>query len=186
MPLVASTERPSSERVLGLLSVGHSRPGAFTAEHFRVAQSLAISAAVAIQNARLYERAEIYAAELEALISKRGTGGAKAKGDASLPILQRSWAFLPVWYRHPAAEFNWRNAAPCPRKLGRDRPNRGAHQLSSVLLASPQLNLSAPCRVPGDSLCQARENGMRESLLNQLLLYLSARSGNASAKHLPS
>jgi PAS domain S-box-containing protein len=83
VPLVASTERRSSESVLGLLSVGHSRPGAFTAEHFRVAESLAISAAVAIQNARLYERAEIYAAELEALIGKQGQWQArKAKGDA--------------------------------------------------------------------------------------------------------
>jgi PAS domain S-box-containing protein len=83
VPLTASTERPSSERVLGLLSVGHSRPRAFTAEHFRVAQSLAISAAVAIQNARLYERAEIYAAELEALIGKQGQWQErKAKGDA--------------------------------------------------------------------------------------------------------
>ena len=83
VPLVASTERPSSEQVLGLLSVGHSRPGAFSAEHFRVAQSLAISAAVAIQNARLYERAEIYAAELEALIGKQGQWQArKAKDDA--------------------------------------------------------------------------------------------------------
>jgi GAF domain-containing protein len=31
----------------------------------RLAESLALSAAVAIQNARLYERAEIYASELE-------------------------------------------------------------------------------------------------------------------------
>ena len=83
VPLVASTERPPSERVLGLLSVGHSRPRAFTTEHFRVTQSLAISAAVAVQNARLYERAEIYAAELEALIGKQGQWQArKAKGDA--------------------------------------------------------------------------------------------------------
>jgi PAS domain S-box-containing protein len=83
VPLIASTERPSSERVLGLLSIGHSHPGALTTEHFRVAQSLAISAAVAIQNARLYERAEIYAAELEALIGKQGQWQArKAKGDA--------------------------------------------------------------------------------------------------------
>jgi PAS domain S-box-containing protein len=83
VPLVASTERLSSERVLGLLSVGHSRPRAFTTENFRVAQSLAISAAVAIQNARLYERAEIYAAELESLTGKQGQWQArKAKGDA--------------------------------------------------------------------------------------------------------
>jgi len=83
VPLIASTERPSSERVLGLLSIGHSHPGALTAEHFRIAESLAISAAVAIQNARLYERAEIYAAELEAMIGKQGQWLArKAKGDA--------------------------------------------------------------------------------------------------------
>jgi len=83
VPLIASTERPESERVLGLLSVGHSCPCAFSAEHFRVAQSLAISAAVAIQNARLYERAEIYAAELEAMIGKQGQWQArKAKADA--------------------------------------------------------------------------------------------------------
>jgi PAS domain S-box-containing protein len=83
VPLIGSTDRTTSERVLGLLSVGHSRSGAFTAEHFRVAQSLAISAAVAIQNARLYERAEIYAAELEAMIGKQGqwqVGKAKADG----------------------------------------------------------------------------------------------------------
>jgi PAS domain S-box-containing protein len=83
VPLLASTEHLKSESVLGLLSVGHSTPGAFTPEHFRVAKSFAISAAVAIQNARLYERAEIYAAELEAIIGKRGEWQTrKAKADA--------------------------------------------------------------------------------------------------------
>ena len=59
VPLVAS------QRVLGLLSLGDTRAQAFTQEHLRLAKSLAIPAAVAIQNARLYERAEIYGAELE-------------------------------------------------------------------------------------------------------------------------
>ena len=59
VPLIAS------QRVLGLLSLGDSRPQAFSQEHLRLAKSLAIPAAVAIQNARLYERAEIYGAELE-------------------------------------------------------------------------------------------------------------------------
>jgi PAS domain S-box-containing protein len=54
-----------SEHLVGLLSVGSSEPGRFAREHLRLAKSLALSAAVAIQNARLYERAEIYAAELE-------------------------------------------------------------------------------------------------------------------------
>lgn len=58
VPLVAS------QRVLGFLSLGHSERAGLTQEHFRLAKSLAIPAAVAIQNARLYERAEIYSAEL--------------------------------------------------------------------------------------------------------------------------
>ena len=59
VPLIAS------ENVVGLLSLGDTRKGAFSQEQFRLATSLAIPAAVAIQNARLYERAEIYGAELE-------------------------------------------------------------------------------------------------------------------------
>ena len=59
VPLVASQE------ILGLLSLGDARARAFTQEHLRLAKSLAIPAAVAIQNARLYERAEIFRIELE-------------------------------------------------------------------------------------------------------------------------
>ena len=58
VPLVAS------QQVLGLLSLGDSHAQAFTQEHLRLAKSLAIPAAVAIQNARLYEQAEIFRAEL--------------------------------------------------------------------------------------------------------------------------
>ena len=63
VPLIASG------RVLGLLSLGDTRAQAFSQEHLRLAKSLAIPAAVAIQNARLYERAEIYGAELEQRIA---------------------------------------------------------------------------------------------------------------------
>ena len=59
VPLVAS------QQVLGLLSLGDTHVQAFTPEHLRLAKSLAIPAAVAIQNARLYEQAEIFRAELE-------------------------------------------------------------------------------------------------------------------------
>jgi PAS domain S-box-containing protein len=59
VPLVAS------HKTLGLLSLGHSAPASFTQEHLRLAKSLAIPAAAAIQNARLYECAKIYGAELE-------------------------------------------------------------------------------------------------------------------------
>jgi PAS domain S-box-containing protein len=58
------------DSVLGLLSIGKTRPHALTTEHFRMAKSLAIPAAVAIQNARLYEWAEIYAAERQSLLEK--------------------------------------------------------------------------------------------------------------------
>ena len=59
VPLVASRQ------TLGLFSLGHSAPDSFTHEHLRLAKSLAIPAAAAIQNARLYECAKIYGAELE-------------------------------------------------------------------------------------------------------------------------
>jgi PAS domain S-box-containing protein len=59
IPLVAS------EEFLGFLSVGHIEPNHFTEDHLRRAELLAIPAAVAIQNARLYSTAEIYGSELE-------------------------------------------------------------------------------------------------------------------------
>jgi len=59
IPLVAA------DRVLGILSLGANSPFVFTSEHLRLAKSLAVPAAVAIQNARVHERAEIYAAELQ-------------------------------------------------------------------------------------------------------------------------
>jgi PAS domain S-box-containing protein len=63
VPLIASRE------TLGLLSVGHSQVDAFTREDLRRAQLLAIPAAAAVQNARLYELASIYGSELESRIS---------------------------------------------------------------------------------------------------------------------
>jgi PAS domain S-box-containing protein len=64
VPLVAS------DTVLGLFSIGSKRPRVFTTEHFRLAKLLAIPAAVAIHNARLYEWAQIYAAERQSLLRK--------------------------------------------------------------------------------------------------------------------
>ena len=52
--------------VVGILSLGSKAPHILNAEHLRLARSLAIPAAVAIHNARTYQRAEIYASELEA------------------------------------------------------------------------------------------------------------------------
>ncbi len=63
VPLLASDE------FLGFLSVGHIEPNHFTEDHLRRAELLAIPAAVAIQNARLYSTAEIYGSELEKRLS---------------------------------------------------------------------------------------------------------------------
>jgi PAS domain S-box-containing protein len=59
VPLVASDD------FLGFLSVGHLEANLLTEDHLRRAELLAIPAAVAIQNARLYSTAEIYSSELE-------------------------------------------------------------------------------------------------------------------------
>ncbi len=59
VPLIAS------HLPVGLLSLGHSVPASFTQEHLRLAKSLAIPAAAAIQNARLYECAKIFSTELK-------------------------------------------------------------------------------------------------------------------------
>jgi len=55
----------ASEEFLGFLSAGHTDPNRYTQEHLRRAELLAIPAAAAIQNARLYQTARIYGEELE-------------------------------------------------------------------------------------------------------------------------
>ena len=63
-PLVASGQ------YLGCLSVGHTEPNLYTHDHLRRAELLAIPAAAAIQNARLYETACIYGETLESRIAE--------------------------------------------------------------------------------------------------------------------
>jgi GAF domain-containing protein len=79
VPLVVSDD------VLGLLSIGKTEPRAFTPEHFRLAKSLAVPAAVAIHNARLYEWAQIYAAERQTLLKKINETPESAEDDAPPP-----------------------------------------------------------------------------------------------------
>jgi len=59
VPLLASDE------YLGFLSIGHRDPNLYTQDHLRRAELLSIPAAAAIQNARLFAKADIYASELE-------------------------------------------------------------------------------------------------------------------------
>jgi PAS domain S-box-containing protein len=81
VPLVASDE------YLGFLSVGHEEPNRYTQEHLRRAELLAIPAAVAIQNARLFARADIFASELQrrlADLHKAENALAQSEGDRQL------------------------------------------------------------------------------------------------------
>lgn len=71
IPLIASGD------LIGILSLSGHEAAAFTTEHLRVAKNLAVSAAVAIQNARVHERAAIYASELESRLEELRTAEGK-------------------------------------------------------------------------------------------------------------
>jgi PAS domain S-box-containing protein len=91
----------ASDEYQGFLSVGHSNPDQFTQEHLRSAQLLAIPAAAAIQNARLYARAEIYGEELEkrlADLHQAETALAQSEGTrrASEESFQKVFRFSPI------------------------------------------------------------------------------------------
>lgn len=71
VPLIAGGQ------VLGLFSLEKTTPGFFTVEFCKLAESLAVQAAVAIQNARLHEELKHYATELEQRVTDRTTELAK-------------------------------------------------------------------------------------------------------------
>jgi PAS domain S-box-containing protein len=50
------------DQVIGVISIQHSRPGYFSASHLQLAMAIANQAAIAIENARLYEQARQLAA----------------------------------------------------------------------------------------------------------------------------
>jgi PAS domain S-box-containing protein len=95
VPLVTSGE------YLGFLSIGHTEPNWFNEEHLRRALLLAIPAAAAIQNARLYARAEIYGEELEKRLTDlrhAETALAQSEGTrrASEEKFQKVFRFCPI------------------------------------------------------------------------------------------
>jgi PAS domain S-box-containing protein len=82
----------ASEQYLGFLSIGHSEPNHFTEEHLRRAKLLSIPAAAAIQNARLYQTAQIYGSELEKRIADlRQAEAALAKSEDSRRISEEKF-----------------------------------------------------------------------------------------------
>lgn len=88
----------ASDRYLGFLSVGHRDANRYSQEHLRRAELLSIPAAAAIQNARLFAQAGMYASELEKrLIDLREAEAALAvvrgdqrSGDGSFEKIFRS------------------------------------------------------------------------------------------------
>src|SRR5689334_15724091 len=61
----------TSGAVIGLYSVDKIEPDFFKPEHARLAETLAAQAAIAIQNAQLFEQSQRYVAELEERIAER-------------------------------------------------------------------------------------------------------------------
>ena len=61
----------TSGTVIGLYSVDKIEPHFFKPEHARLAETLAAQAAIAIQNAQLFEQSQRYVAELEERIAER-------------------------------------------------------------------------------------------------------------------
>ncbi|MEV6642633.1 GAF domain-containing SpoIIE family protein phosphatase [Amycolatopsis sp. NPDC051371] len=62
--LAVSVISPTTGEVLGGFFFGHSRPGRFTARHEYLAEGIAAYSAIALDNARLYERERNLASEL--------------------------------------------------------------------------------------------------------------------------
>src|SRR5262249_32656940 len=84
------------------LSAGHTEPDHFTQEHLRRAELLAIPAAAAIQNARLYSTAEIYGSELEKrLADLQTTESALDRSERSLRISEEK--FEKIFHSSPIA-----------------------------------------------------------------------------------
>jgi PAS domain S-box-containing protein len=74
----------AADQYLGFLSIGHHEPNRFTQEHLRRAQLLATPASAAIQNARLYQTAQIYGSELEDRVAElKRTEAALARSEDS-------------------------------------------------------------------------------------------------------
>jgi GAF domain-containing protein len=74
----------ASDEYLGFLSIGHTDPNRYTPGHLRRAELLSIPAAAAIQNARLYSTADMYASELQKRLvdlQEAETALAEAQGD---------------------------------------------------------------------------------------------------------
>ncbi len=72
------------EQIIGLITLDSTELGHFTADHARLAAAFANQAAIAIENARLYEQVAGLAAELEARVQERTAELMRKARDLSL------------------------------------------------------------------------------------------------------
>jgi PAS domain S-box-containing protein len=108
VPLIAGNT------MIGVYALDKSVPGFFTAEHQQLAEALAGQAAIAIENARLYEQARGYAKELEQRAAERQEAEALqsaiyriSEAAASAPTLDEAYRSIHqvVAELMPAANF---------------------------------------------------------------------------------
>ena len=82
----------AADQYLGFLSIGHDEPNRFTHEHLRRAQLVATPASAAIQNARLYQTAQIYGSELEDRVAElKRTEAALARSEDSRRLSEENF-----------------------------------------------------------------------------------------------
>ena len=89
------------DEYLGFLSIGHTDPNRYTADHLRRAELLSIPAAAAIQNARLYSTADMYASELQKRLvdlQEAETALAEVQGDrlSSMDKFEKVFRSSPI------------------------------------------------------------------------------------------
>ena len=82
------------DEIMGLYSLDKAQPGYFTAEHVKIAESLAMPAASAIQNAKLFRQVERHFSELEQRIAERKKAEDELRKQKE--ILQSIFDHIPI------------------------------------------------------------------------------------------
>jgi len=87
------------DEIIGVLSMQSYQPNAYTTEHIHLLETIAGQAAVAVENARLYDETRRYAAELEQRVVERRwtSGGANSWSMSLTSCARRSPTSSPTW-----------------------------------------------------------------------------------------